>query len=744
MVRLGKRLKALRHQLPLRWVLVIPFVLQISAAVGLTGYLSLQNGQKAVGELVTQRNQEVSERVLQHLDALTLNSRRVAQTSLAAIETGRITPDEPDSFLSFFWQQASTYQIGFLLYGDRQGRLLAAGNHFNDGSVSVIELNPQKYQNRDLYVHRADAQGYPRQKADLIKDYSFQSEDWFAQTLKLGRPNWSSIYNWQAPPYPLAVAASVPLKDSQGNVIGSVAAESRLSEISDFLRKLNFSQSGRVFILERSGALVANSDPSDPFTVKNQLPERLQGHESPDPLIRASAQYLASEFALPSIQTGQQVSFEQAGEKQFLQVVPWRDDWGLDWLVVVVVPESTFMAQIQANTRTTLLLCLGALAIATLLGLCTAHWIARPILQLSKASGAIAEGNFSYQSSGSFVKEIHVLGRSFNQMTSQLDASFEALEQANSQLEERIAHRTADLQTALEKLHQTQTQMVQSEKMSALGQMVAGIAHEINNPVSFIRGNLEPASTYAQDLLWLLNFYQQTYPNPTPELQTAIESIDLDFLSRDLPKLLQSMQVGAERIAEIVLSLRNFSRLDESAIKTVDLHEGLESTLMILQHRLKAKAERPEIQVVRHYGKMPLVECHAGQLNQVFLNILSNAVDAVEKQNQGRTYAEIQADPNCITLTTACTSDHQVQIWIADNGVGMSEQVRQQIFNPFYTTKPVGQGTGLGLSISYQIVTETHGGHLICTSSPGRGTEFLIQIPAKGWVGNSSRKAEQL
>jgi signal transduction histidine kinase len=731
MPRLHKQLKAFR-KLPLRWVLVIPFVLQISTAVGLTGYLSLQNGQQAVNQLVTQLNQEVSDRVLQHLDTLTLNSRRVAQITLAEINAGRINPEDSRSFLSFLWQQATTYKIGFLLYGDQQGRLLAAGNHFNDGSVSVIELDPAKYQNRNLHVYRADAQGYPQQQGDLIEDYSFQAEDWFAKTLKLGRPNWSSIYNWQAPPYPLAVAASVPVKDQQGRVIGSVAAESQLSEISNFLRKLNFSQAGRVFILERSGTLVANSDASTPFAVKDNLPTRLKGKESPDPLIRASAQYLETEFQqLQSIQTSQQLSFEHGGEKQFLRVVPWRDDWGLDWVVVVVVPESTFMAQIQANTRTTILLCLGALAIATLLGFYTSRWIAQPILQLSRASGAIARGNFDYRSSGSFVREIDVLGRSFSQMANQLAASFVELEQANSQLEERIAHRTADLQTALEQLHQTQSQMIQSEKMSALGQMVAGIAHEINNPVGFIQGNLQPAATYAENLLWLLDLYQQTYPNPTPELAEAIESVELDFVSEDLPKLLQSMRVGAERITEIVLSLRNFSRLDESTVKTVDLHEGLESTLLILQHRLKSNARRPEIKVVRNFSEIPPVQCHAGQLNQVFLNILSNAIDALEEQNHNLSYQEILNHSNCITLTTTYTADGEVQITITDNGAGMAESVRQQIFNPFYTTKPVGKGTGLGLAISYRIVTETHQGKLICDSAPGVGSKFVIQIPAK-------------
>jgi signal transduction histidine kinase len=720
------------RQLPLRWVLVLPFVTQLAVAVGLTGYVSLQNGQKAVNDLVSQRNQEVSDRVLQHLDTFTQTSRRVAQISLKEMEAGQIAPTDSRSVQSFLWRQATTYQIGFLLYGNQQGQLLAAGNHFNDGTTSVIELNPQKYRTQHLYIYRADAHGNPLQQGDQINDYQFQTEDWFAKTLKVGQPNWSSIYNWQAPPYPLAVAASVPVKDGQGRVVGSIAAESRLSELSDFLRALPFSQAGRVFILERSGLLVANSDRSDPFTLNNNLPQRLKGQDSADPLIRATAQYLEAQFSsLQSLTSQHQATFVHQGERQFLQVVPWRDDWGLDWLVVVVVPESTFMAQIQANTRTTVLLCGAALAIAVLLGLYTSRWIAQPILQLSAASRAIAQGNFQSQPAHSSVREINQLGQSFQQMATQLESSFVALEQANSHLEARIASRTADLETALQELHQTQAQMIQTEKMSALGQMVAGIAHEINNPVGFILGNLEPAATYAKDLLWLLELYEQAYPEPTTKIDDAIALIDLEFVQEDLPNLLQSMQVGAERISEIVLSLRNFSRLDESEAKTVDLHEGIESTLMILQHRLKATSDRPAIQVLRQFGDLPKIHCRPGQLNQVFLNLLSNAIDALEDKTGDRSYADITANPNRITITTSSNLDqNQIYIVIADNGIGMEESVRQQIFNPFYTTKPVGKGTGLGLSISHQIITETHQGSLTCHSTLGEGSEFCIQLPA--------------
>lgn len=722
-------LKLAHSRLPLRWVLVAPFVFQISAAVGLTGYLSLQNGQKAVNNLVTQLNQEVSDRVLQHLDTFAMTSRRTAMITHREIERGRIRPSDRRSMLSFFWQQAKIQEVGFVLYGDRQGRFRSAGVEFNDGTVSVGEVDPETYQNRDVYSYWADDQGYSNQLRKVIKDYQFQTEDWYAKTLKVSRPNWSGIYNWQADPYPLAVAASIPLLNQRGEVVASVAAESRLSQISEFLRKLSFSRSGRIFVLERSGFLVANSDVSDPFTVENHLPKRIKGEESPDPLIRAAAQYLQSEFQpLNAINDSAQRSFDYAGEKQFLRIVPWKDEWGLDWLVVVVVPESTFMAQIHENTRNTVLLCLAALAIATLLGLYTTRWIAQPILQLSQASRLIAQGDFDHKSSESFVRELNDLGQCFNQMAEQLEQSFVELEDANSQLEERIEQRTEALRSTLSELHQTQAQMIQSEKMSALGQMVAGIAHEFNNPVSFIQGNVEPAKRYAEDLLWLLSLYQQAYPHPSEEIRAAIESVDLDFISADLTKLLQSMRSGSDRIAAIVLSLRNFSRLDESAVKTVDLHEGIENTLMLLQHRFRATTDRSEIQVVRNYGNLPKVECHAGQMNQVFMNLLTNAIDALEQKNQNQSFHNIS---NCIMITTNVIPHSRVQVIIEDNGIGMCETVKQQIFNPFYTTKPVGKGTGLGLSVSYQIVTEAHRGKLMCHSTLGEGTQFVIEIPEK-------------
>ncbi|QLE40332.1 GAF domain-containing protein [Nostoc sp. C052] len=305
-----------------------------------------------------------------------------------------------------------------------------------------------------------------------------------------------------------------------------------------------------------------------------------------------------------------------------------------------------------------------------------------------------------------------------------------------AKLEEKIQERTRELnennvrlKQTLRELKLTQTQLIQTEKMSSLGQMIAGIAHEINNPVSFIHGNLVHIDNYTQDLLSLIDIYQNIYPDLAPEIEEFLENIDVDFIKEDMPKTLSSMKIGTQRIREIVLTLRNFSRLDESDMKPVNIHEGIESTLLILQSRLQAKPGKPAIEIIKNYGDLPKVECYAGQLNQVFMNILNNAIDALEKSNQEIKAGEIKSNSGAIAIRTQAVNADLVVISIKDNGVGMSDSVRERIFDPFFTTKPVGQGTGLGLSITYQIVVDKHQGTIECISEPGKGAEFIIQIP---------------
>ena len=304
-----------------------------------------------------------------------------------------------------------------------------------------------------------------------------------------------------------------------------------------------------------------------------------------------------------------------------------------------------------------------------------------------------------------------------------------ALNQADLYTQTR--NKARELEQTLQQLTSAQSQLIQSEKMSSLGQLVAGVAHEINNPVNFIYGNLSHANDYTQDLLHLIELYQNHYPDPVAEIQEEIETIELDFLLDDLPKLLSSMKVGADRIQQIVASLRTFSRMDEAEMKAVNIHDGIDSTLMILQHRLKAKHNHPEIPVIKEYGNLPLVECYAGQLNQVFMNILSNALDALEESDLRRSAEEMRQNPSLISIKTEMLKPDRILIRIADNGPGMPESVRNRLFDPFFTTKPVGKGTGMGLSISYQIVTDRHNGSLQCHSSPGNGAEFAIEIPLK-------------
>jgi two-component system, NtrC family, sensor kinase len=366
-----------------------------------------------------------------------------------------------------------------------------------------------------------------------------------------------------------------------------------------------------------------------------------------------------------------------------------------------------------------------SIALSIFLAALTSRSISRPIRALTTvAHRSTKESNFELQATVRNEDEIGSLAIAFNQLIASVRQLLQEQAEHRQTLELQVEHRTLELrdknrhlQSLLDELHRTQMQMVQAEKMSALGQMVAGVAHEINNPVNFIHGNLTHVENYSQDLLKLIQAYQEVLPNPPRSLQALIDDIDLDFLIRDLSQVLQSMNIGTQRIREIVLSLRNFSRLDEAEFKAVDLHEGIDNTLMILQHRLKEKKNHPEIQVIREYGKLPLVKCYAGQLNQVFMNLLANAIDALEEVPH----------PKIWVWTTQI--EDRVQIAIADNGTGIPEEIRSKLFDPFFTTKPVGKGTGLGLSISHQIVTEKHCGAFTCDSKLGEGTKFIVELP---------------
>ncbi|MDB9510349.1 ATP-binding protein [Kamptonema animale CS-326] len=464
--------------------------------------------------------------------------------------------------------------------------------------------------------------------------------------------------------------------------LGTLSGAIPIDRLIKVVQSLQLGQGSYAFALNSQGRIIAHPDPSLRGTTEKPATSLLESKDL----------YLAT-LARRMVNKEQGIELIKVdGLWQYVAYTPLKQ---VNWSVALVIPRPIIESSLDALNILTLIL--GSVLIVAIIG----GW--RQV-QLSEEAQANAKEK--------------------SQLYTQTQEQVELLNQSlvqQKQMENQLRQQTEYLEQTLMELRQIQGQLIQSEKMSSLGQLVAGIAHEVNNPAAFIYGNLSHVSQYTENLLDLVKLYQQHYPLPVLEIQAKSEEVDLEFLSEDLSKLLTSMHVGAERIRDIVKSLRNFSRLDESEVKAVNIHEGIDSTLMILQSRLNASPKYAGIEVIKEYGNLPEIECYAGQLNQVFMNILTNALDALEERHQG--------EEKIIRITTSLYRSDRVRISIADNGCGMTEEVKQRLFDPFFTTKPVGKGTGMGLSISYQIVTIEHRGRLYCISELGAGTEFLIEIP---------------
>ncbi len=891
-------------KVPLRLLLVVPFILQIFAVVGVTGWISLRSGQKAVQGVTTQLHQEITQRLQQYLNAYLKVPQIANQLNTDAINLGLLNLQDLSTLERHFWHQLQTFDsLGYLAIGTANGEYLEVLRQ-DDGQF-VIRIKDAKT-GTSRHTYAVSNQGQATQFLNSEPNYDPRLRDFYQTAVKAGRPTWTKVYLGLRD-RELSTDAVRPIYDSAGTLQGVLNAGSSLTQISKFLGRLQIGQTGQTFIIERSGLLVASSTPEKPFAIEEGTFKRILASKSRNSLTQLTAEHLRQHFGdFSQINSSQRLTFKIDNRRQFLRVTPLREsntdltDASLlpDWLIVVVVPETDFQERIDANVRSTILLCLAALVLAILVGCLTYQWITQPIRRLTKAATVLAKGEWHQSVPVERSDELGVLARAFHHMREQLQASFvvlqerqaalaqaqkiahvgnwkldvtthtitgseelfrilgwepsekpihyteylkqvhpedtelatqalsqviyegklcefdcrikgldgsiryistkgeptfnaqgkvigcfgtvmditdrkltaQALQEAKLDLEIRVQERTAELSQALEQLQQsemqlkaqalqlqqalydlqqTQSQLIHTEKMSSLGQLVAGIAHEINNPVSFIFGNLAHAKDYTADLFRLLQLYQEHYPSPPLIIQQEIEAIELDFLKDDFPQLLGSMQVGAERIRKIVKSLRNFARYDEAQMKEVDIHEGLESTLMILSSRLSETPSHREIKVIKNYGNLPLVECYAGQLNQVFMNILSNAIDALENKRIKspklgfKSQGEDKETEPCITITTEIIEmiyekgRHpsslipRLLIHIADNGCGMSKSVCPRIFDPFFTTKPIGSGTGLGLTTSYQIVVEHHHGGIQVKSVEGQGSEFAIELPLR-------------
>jgi signal transduction histidine kinase len=759
-------LQRLPRNLSLRTVLIVPFVLQVVSVVGIVGYLSFLNGQKAVDNIANQLRQELATRIKNELGAYLQVPKQFNALNTIALRERQLNFSQNDQGLPALAQQLKMSPFIYGVYcGNSQGEMFGS---YRINSEKLGMSWAASATSQELYLFDINSQD---QRGSFIRSagkYDPRQRPWYKKAVELNQPNWGDVYldfDTQLP----ALTASQPIYNSVGGLVGVCGVDLLLSEqFQDFMGNLQLGKTGTAFIMTRTGELIANSNKTSIMTGSGKDAKLVLAKDSQSPWISGIATYLDRQpGGLGAIQQPRQLTFPLDGHPELITVTPFNNN-GLDWLIVVVIPRIDFMEEINANTQSTILLCLIALMVAIALGVLTNRWIVSLILKLRDGTQAIAKGNLEQTIDIQGVAELKDLAVTFNQMAGQLREYFHGLESM-------VEGRTNELQQAIHDLKQTQFQLIQSEKMSSLGQLVAGVAHEINNPVNFIHGNLGYAQEYSNQLLHIAKVYQHQSasgqlanlpqnPQLSPESLGAIEDIDIAFIEADLPKLFASMQKGTERIKIIVESLKTFSRLGESTFKTIDLHQSLDSTLVLLQHRL-VQEEHPEddpanplinsspnlapepsanlqpnpsanpslgkssnsISIKKNYAKLPPINCNAGQIGQVFMNIFTNALDALEEYRKATLEADWQGE---IEITTALVSNNRLQIAIADNAAGIPPELRERVFDPFFTTKPVGKGTGLGMAVSYQIIVQGHYGSLSLHPVFPHGTKVIVEIPA--------------
>jgi signal transduction histidine kinase len=705
------------RQLPLRWFLILPFLLQIFAAVGLVGYLSYKNGQKAVTGLATQLMNETNNRVDQHLDYYLATPHQLNQINIDALEMGGLDIQDGLTSGRYFWKQLQVFKnVSFAGYALSDGRYGGAGRWIEGQGVTIDEQLPGSNQGR---TYAADRQGN-RTKLILDEPYFPLTEPWYTETIKAGKPIWSQIYITEGSSEEYVTAsANRPIYSKTGKIIGVMGTDLLLSNISDFLRGLKVSKTGRIFIVERDGLLVGDSSGQKPYVTSNDETRRLNVLSSKDPLIRSTAQALQQWISFEQIQQTQARLFELEGDRHFVQITPWQDQYGLDWLVVVVVPESDFMGQINDNTRTTIWLCLGALGIATLLGIATASWIARPIRRLSLASEAIANGNLHQKVQIRGVRELSSLAQSFNQMAVQLRESFaalatsnaalersnQALESTNSflglsneELEQRVQERTAELQTAKE---------IADQANQAKSDFLANMSHDLRTPLNGILG-------YAQVL--------QRDKDVTPKQQDGLNII---------------YQCGTH-LSTLINDILDLAKVEAGKLELAPHNFQIEKTLQCIRDLCRIQAEQKNIGFkLQILNQLPaVVYGDEKRLRQVLINLLGNAIKFTDhgevKLKVGRMLVSERPlsryDKGVVEPGKQVV--HSLRFQIEDTGMGMTPEQLETIFQPFEQVGEISrqvEGTGLGLSISRTLITMM-GSEIKVKSNLGEGSLFWFTL----------------
>ena len=674
------QLLPIRNKIPISFILVIPFVLQIFAAVGITGYLSFSNGKKSVQDLVTQLQQEASERVGLHLDNYLAIATKLTKTNVDAIELGLLELKDLETAGHFFWRQLKTFKdVKYISYFLETGEFIGVGLWPEDGKIYVDEISAKTNWKNHSYL--VDEQGN-RAELDEATDYDPKSESWYAETIKAGKLNWSKIYLWDEYPGVFSLAISYPIYDSANNLVTIVGVDLILTEISNFLGNIDISPSAKVFIVERDGLIVASSSSEKPYQIVEGEARRLNVIQSSDSLIKETAKYLSQNFGnFEGINSSQQLNFDIDGDRYFARVTPWQDELGLDWLVVVAMPEADFMAQINANNRTTILLCITSLLVATGLGIVTSHWITSPISRLSNATQAIAKGDLEQAVAIEGTKELNVLVNSFNRMANQLRLSFAKLDETNQKLEARVEERTAELKEAKEKAE------IASQAKS---EFLSSMSHELRTPLNGILG-------YAQILR------RDRHLNPNQDNGLKIIHQSGNHLLTLINDILDLAKIEARKLELYTRELHLASFL--AGVAGIINMRALEKDLLF---QWEIAADLPQ-------G----IQADEKRLRQVLLNLLGNAV----KFTDGGT---VTLSVSLVPSAENNPAQKTLRFEVRDTGVGMNSEQLAKIFQPFEQVGDVkrkGAGTGLGLTISRQLVA-LMGGEIEVTSELGKGSTF--------------------